>query len=596
MAHFIPKKLFHIVFLLAVGIFIFLFFLHPYLKGPDRHFEDYTNALFCQEVSSNTITLHYTLMDPSEYRIYDTPLSLGEVSTDVVAMGASAENALSKLHTFDVSKLSLENQLIYQLLEDSFGLSCEMAPYALYEEPLSPLTGTQAQLPVLLSEYQFYQLEDVTTYLSLLKTLPSYYQAILDFEQAKADAGLFMSDERVLAVIEECEAFVEMGTSHYLYDTFEKRVEALMDASDSGDSTSGMSTSGALSSVECQSLIDENAHCIEEYVFPAYELLADGLRNLMGSCKNEQGLCHFPDGKAYYELLVRKVTGSERTILELQTLTYKQIIADIEDMQEVLDGLMEKDGLGLDSAFGEVLADSNPSSILSSLHGKLSGKFPTPPSVDISIKYVEESMEDYLSPAFYLIPAIDNSEENVIYINPKHMNDDLTLFTTLAHEGYPGHLYQTTYFQSQDPAPIRSLLGCGGYTEGWATYCEMMSYYLAPISKDEAILSQKNSSVMLGLYALADMGIHSEGWSLADTVDFFADYGIEDTEAVAEIYDMILGDPANYLKYYIGYLEFLELKKDAINAWGDEFSQERFHREVLEIGPVPFRMLRERML
>lgn len=588
--HVSKRKCFLTAICLSGILLIFIFFLYPYMRGEDGRFEDYTNVLFRQEVSSNAITLHYTLMDPSRFRIHETPISLGQVSTDVAAIGASAENALSALHTFDCEELSEENQLIYKLLEESFLLSRDMAPYALYEEPLSPLTGTQAQLPVLLSEYPFYSLDDVHVYLKLLKTLPSYYQAILDFEQAKAEAGLFMSDERVIAVIEECEAFVGMGDSHYLYDTFEKRLSAL------GDDSS-----------KTAALMAEHERCIEEYVFPAYELLASGLRKLSGNCKNKQGLCHFPDGKSYYELLVRNVTGSDRTILELQTMTYKQIIADIEDMQEVLAKMEASldtetfeasygDGSSFDSDFGEVFADSNPSAILSSLHGKLKGNFPKPPAVDITVKYVADSMEDYLSPAFYLIPAIDNSKENVIYINPKHMGDDLELFTTLAHEGYPGHLYQTTYFQNTNPAPIRSLLGCGGYTEGWATYCEMMSYYLAPISKEEATLAQKNASVMLALYALADMGIHYKGWSLADTVDFFADYGIEDEGAVSEIYEMILGDPANYLKYYIGYLEFLELKKDAIGAWGDEFSQERFHREVLEAGPVPFAVLRERML
>lgn len=577
MAHFSKKRSFLIAILLSGVLFISILIISQCLKSEDARFQDYTKELFRQEVSGNAITLHYTLKNPSAYRIYDTPLSLGQVDTDTVAMGAAAENALSKLQMYDYANLSAENQLIYELLEDSFLSSRELAPYALYEEPLSPLTGTQAQLPILLSEYQFYNTQDVETYLALLRMMPEYFASILEFEQAKAEAGLFMSDERVLAVIAECEAFVEMGTRHYLYETFEKRLGKL------GASASAGSFAA---------LVSENARCMEECVFPAYEMLAKGLRELMGSCKNKEGLCHFPDGKSYYELLTREMTGSDRTILELQTLTYKQIIADIEDMQEVLDDVVAD----MEDPGSEYLLDSNPTSILCTLQEKLAGNFPAPPSVDIAVKYVAESMEDYLSPAFYLIPAIDNSKENVIYINPKHMGDDLSLFTTLAHEGYPGHLYQTTYFQDTDPEPLRSLLGCSGYTEGWATYCEMMSYYLAPVSKAEATLSQKNASVMLGLYALADMGIHYEGWSLAETVDFFEDYGIEDAAAVSEIYQMILGDPANYLKYYIGYLEFLDLKKDAIQAWGDEFSQERFHREVLEIGPVPFRMLRERML
>ena len=106
-----------------------------------------------------------------------------------------------------------------------------------------------------------------------------------------------------------------------------------------------------------------------------------------------------------------------------------------------------------------------------------------------------------------MIPEIDNISENVIYLNEGYVRDDLSMFTTLAHEGYPGHLYQTVYYASGNPDPVRNLFSFGGYVEGWATYAEMCSYYLADIPKEQAVFLQKNASVMLGLYALADMGI-----------------------------------------------------------------------------------------
>ncbi|MGN1267402.1 MAG: DUF885 family protein, partial [Dorea sp.] len=275
-----------------------------------------------------------------------------------------------------------------------------------------------------------------------------------------------------------------------------------------------------------------------------------------------------------------------------------QIMQDLLDMQEVLSNIPEDISPESDlfNSQGTTFEDSNPVSLLSNLRQKLEGEFPTPPDVDIQVKYVQKSMEEYLSPAFYMIPPIDNSEENIIYINAGHMTDDLSLFTTLAHEGYPGHLYQTVYFADHNDSPIRELLDCGGYTEGWATYCEMMSYYYAPIPNQNATLFQKNASVMLGLYALADMGIHYDGWTLAETIAFFKGYGISDTDTIEDIYDLIIGDPANYLKYYIGYVEFLELKKVTIEKWGNTFTQEKFHRKVLEAGPVPFDLLRKWIL
>ena len=165
--------------------------------------------------------------------------------------------------------------------------------------------------------------------------------------------------------------------------------------------------------------------------------------------------------------------------------------------------------------------ESDPEKILSTLSGKITKDFPPYPQIHTQIKYVQKSMEDYLSPAFYMIPAIDNTSENIIYINNGHLTDNLSLFTTLAHEGYPGHLYQNVYYASLHPNPIRCVLNYGGYTEGWATYSEMMSYYFSTLTKEQATIFQRNSSVILGLYALADMGIHYDGWKLADAAGFF---------------------------------------------------------------------------
>ena len=143
---------------------------------------------------------------------------------------------------------------------------------------------------------------------------------------------------------------------------------------------------------------------------------------------------------------------------------------------------------------------------------------------------------------------------------------------------------------------MRSILNFGGYTEGWATYSEMLSHYYTTLPKAQALLTQRNSSVILGLYALADIGIHYDGWTLVDTVAFFREYGITDQYTIESIYDLIIADPANYLKYYIGYVEILDLKKEAIKEWGDKFTQKRFHKAVLDTGPASFDVLKKHVL
>ena len=538
-------------------------------ESSDRQFRTFTRSLFQTEVSANTISLHYTLRSPSDYGIADIPATYGSLSSDSVAAKASVRNVLSSLQEFDPDTLSSENALTFKILDTYLKNASTGTDYLLYQEPLGPVSGIHTQLPVLLSEYSFYDTQDVETYLALLKETPSYFDSVIRFEQKKAASGLFMPDYQADSVLDTCQSFIDMGKENYLVSTFNERIASL----------------DLLPGNKKDSFQKENMKLVIEEIYPAYQNLITAIKSLKGKGMNEQGLSHFPYGKKYYEYLVRQTTGCNESISRLRLMTRAQILEDLSAMQKVL--------FPADAALTQasVLEQTSPDSMLDDLRSKITDTFPEIPDVDFQVKYVPESMQDYLSPAFYMIPAIDNLTENVIYINNGQTASGLNLYTTLAHEGYPGHLYQTVYFSASEPDPIRSILDFGGYVEGWATYAEMMSYYLAPLPKTEASLLQKNSSVILGLYALADMGIHYDGWSVTDTVRFFSDYGINDPNAVQSVYKLIIGSPANYLKYYIGYLKFYELKKEMADAMGNQFSQKEFHRAVLDVGPAPFEIV-----
>ena len=538
-------------------------------ESSDRQFRTFTRSLFQTEVSANTISLHYTLRSPSDYGIADIPATYGSLSSDPVAAKASVRNVLSSLQEFDPDTLSSENALTFKILDTYLKNASTGTDYLLYQEPLGPVSGIHTQLPVLLSEYSFYDTQDVETYLALLKETPSYFDSVIRFEQKKAASGLFMPDYQADSVLDTCQSFIDMGKENYLVSTFDERIASL----------------DLLPENKKDSFQKENMKLVTEEIYPAYQNLITAIKSLKGKGTNEQGLSHFPYGKKYYEYLVRQTTGCNESISRLRLMTRAQILEDLSAMQKVL--------FPADAALTQasVLEQTPPDSMLDDLRSKITDTFPEIPDVDFQVKYVPESMQDYLSPAFYMIPAIDNLTENVIYINNGQTASGLNLYTTLAHEGYPGHLYQTVYFSASEPDPIRSILDFGGYVEGWATYAEMMSYYLAPLSKTEASLLQKNSSVILGLYALADMGIHYDGWSVTDTVRFFSDYGINDANAVQSVYELIIGSPANYLKYYIGYLKFYELKKEMADTLGNQFSQKEFHRAILDVGPAPFEIV-----
>ena len=533
-------------------------------EAENERFASFTKKLFRKEVVASQISLHYTLKEPEAYGIDKADTAYGMIQTDSTQIKTAAENMQQALYTFSYEKLNVKNRITYDLLKQYLRNLREEADYLYYEEPLNTVNGVQTQIPIVLSEYQFYDRTDVETYLDVLSETRDYFQQIIAFEREKADRGLFLSDEMADQVLEQCNAFLAMGNGNYLYSTFVSRVGELQE----------------LSEKEKSDYIQQNARQMEEQVYPAYEDLIQAVKELKGKGTNEKGLCYFPEGRKYYEWYIQQSVGVTDTIRELEQQTRRQISEDITGMEEAVNEAKQA---------AAIMENGKAERILEKLKKGIANAFPEIPKTSLRIKYVPEEMQEHLSPAFYMIPAIDYTEENVIYVNQIQMRDDLTLFTTLAHEGYPGHLYQTIFFENTDPDPVRSILNFGGYVEGWATYAEMCSYYLMPLSKTQAAILQKNSSVILALYALADMGIHYEGWSRMDTVEFYARYGIKDAETVDKIYDLILGSPGNYLKYYIGYVKFLELKKEWIK-YGNQ-SQKEFHKAVLSVGPAPFEIV-----
>lgn len=537
-------------------------------------FDDFCGELFCQEVSSNTINLHFTLSDPEPYGIENPPVTLGEISrTAADETNADIENTLASLKKFDYETLDTSDRLTYDILSDYLEHQLTGAQYYYYEEYLSPASGIQAQLPVLYEEYQFQNEEDVKDYLELLPLTKPYFEEIIAFEQEKAEEGLFMSDAVCSTLLEQCASFTADKEHHYLIETFNHKVDALTDIDASAK----------------EAYKAENQKVVNEDIFPAYDELSAALSGLKGSGKNEKGLCYFENGKDYYEYLVYYNTGCSSSPKDILSEIEKQRLEDLQTAAR----LTQANPNLWEQCEAYSLSDTDASSILNTLQQKMLAQFPAPPETEFSVNYIEECMEDYLAPAYYITAPIDNYKKNSIYINANTDDTTMRYFTTLAHEGFPGHLYQTVMSYEMGIPEVRSVLNYPGYVEGWATYVEMLSYQYANLPEDAARLMALNQSALLSLYASTDIGIHYEGWSLSDTIKFWRDYGITDQATISEIYQYIISEPANYLKYYVGYLEFLELQKYAKDTFGESYNDVDFHKAVLAIGPAPFDIVKK---
>lgn len=537
-----------------------------------KSFEEFTKNLFLDEVTANTINLHYTIENPEKYGISDYEISLGDFSKKTRQENyESLQKSKLTLLTYPYLSLSKEEQLTYDILNDYLDTQIALYPYELYSEPLSAYNGLHTQLPILFAEYEFHSEQDVKDYLKLLSLTKEYFLQVLDFEKEKAKNGLFMSDELCQSVIDSCEAFLENPSEHYLLTTFENRVNQI----------------DALSEKKKTSYIEKNTQVLEGYVFPAYKTLIEELTALLGSGTNELGLCYYENGKEYYKHLVYSLTGCSDTIDEI----YNRIQAKCLDDLIVCADLQDKDSSILEKCNGLEWEMSSPEEMLSLLQEKMLLEFPKITEVSCMVDYIDPCLEEYLAPAFYIVAPIDNYMENRIFLNDSASHSDIYAFTTMAHEGYPGHLYQTVMTYEHGYEAVRSILDYTGFVEGWATYIEMMSYNYAGLEDDIASMLSHNQSATLSLYATSDIGIHYYGWTKDDMYQFWNSYGITDSDVIDEITQIICSDPGNYLSYYVGYLEFLDLRTHAKTLFGNEYSTIEFHRTLLDIGPAPFEIV-----
>lgn len=560
------------IFLAAVLSIIYAAILSPAGKSTGS-FSEFCTTLFREEMKSNTMNLHFTLKDPKAAGIDSYEITLGSLSGDSPHNQARQLKKLSEeLKKYSHRSLKGKDRLTCRLLSDYISRQQNLAAYPYYDEPLTPSGGVTSQLPVLLAEYTFRNTRDIKDYLGLLSQMDTYFSGILDYEQKKADAGLFMSDEACLKVIEGCEVFTEHPDDNFLIDTFSNRLNAMDGLTDTQKNT----------------YIKQHSKVLSEHVIPAYCQMIKGLTMLLGRGHNNWGLCNFPEGKAYYEAVVSADTGCDDSVEDL----FSQIAKARREDLTICQNLLEKNPKLASQSPKPDAALKEENAMLSRLQKEILTDFPAPPQTEVEICHVDPALSEYLAPAFYITAPIDDISHNRIYINDAKNDTDIYYFTTLAHEGYPGHLYQTICTASYGAPEVRSLLNYPGYTEGWATYTEMQAFYYAGLDPDLASLLQHNQAATLSLYATADIGIHYFGWEKEKIAAFWSEYGVDDTATVKRITDLILEEPGNYLKYYVGYLKFRQMREQ-LALENKSFSVSAFHEAILRTGPSPFSVLEE---
>lgn len=588
------------LFIIALPIILFFalfakfrFFTSP--QTPDNmsvqsEFDNYTTSLVTSSLSSDTLSMHFYIANTNEFFQTDFPQSLGTFSLkDMKNSQSDYIEQINTLQKFDYRSLSKSQQITYDILLSHFRTELDFGDLCKYYDCLSPTTGIQAHLPILLSEYEFYSEKDIKNYFLLLKSVPDFFDSIINFESEKIDNKTFMSKSNCESIIAQCLSLINDSSqkNNLLIETFNSRLKKCKFLSDKTTAD----------------YLNLNKDYVNTFVLSSYKKLADKLSDFNSSYYTDKELENYTlanskQGKAYYEYLVSSKTGSTKTVSELKTRIQSQIAADMTQVSSLFTSNPELESQFYNSTSTTI---TEPTDILKDLKNKINNpdssfyEICKLDSIKYDLKYVEPSLQDYLSPAFYLSPPIDMPEKNTIYVNKSDKFKNQDLYTTLAHEGFPGHLYQNHVFSTTNPSTIRYLLSFGGYTEGWATYAEFLSYSYEVADPSLAKALSCSASFSLGLYSLVDIGVNYEGWTPEDTRAFLKHYGFSQPDIQTEIYNSVTESPANYLQYYVGYLEITELKNLYLQNHSQKNALRDFHSFILKFGPAPFDVIQKWM-
>lgn len=550
-----------------------------------KAFDEFLLEEFVSSLEDDYLNIHTTLVDPSHFGIDKTAaeVTIGDAVSEEFLAEARANNLELKerFEAFNYDLLTEEQQesyKLYQFLLENALTSLE-GDFPYMDWAFSPMQGLQNGIVSMLMEFEFYSLEDVDAYMAMMKDIPRYVDDVLEFSRKQERMGYFMPDTAAHSAMQYCKSVIKDGENAALLTAILHNLEHCE----------------LLNEQQKAAYCDEARRFFVEELIPCYQKIHDTLDFLTDERNNQMGLAHLKNGKEYYELLFRQRSGSDRSVSETKELLHSYLKLALKEISNIADKNSE---LYRGYLYGDDSAEfSGLNDVILDLEEQIFSNFPYIESVDYTISYLDSQVAVDGIGAYYVVPPIDSKEVQKIKVNPDWVGSETSLdtYTLLAHEGLPGHLYQSNYAFQNISEPFRLDTSILGYSEGYASYVELISlnYLRDRVDPDLIRLNQCYTIFNNCMVAICDIGIHYEGWTLEDMENFCGKYiNMQDG---SDLYEQLLGDPAAFQSYYTGLIEFIELRNCAESMLGEDFDEKEFHALLLEGGDLPFSILWEKL-
>ena len=551
-------------------------------------FQQFMKDYFVKAVTEDTLSYNYTIKDGSVYGVEPPKATLGDPSMEQSAIDKQQkeiQEQYDKLLKFEDAELTEDERFTYECLKTDTELSLKLFDNIYFYEPFSPMRGLQANIPTNFTDYRFDDKSDVEDYITMLNQMRDYFKGYIDFEYVKSDAGYFMSDNVADKVIEQCDEFTADKENNFMIGVFDDRIEEL----------------DFLSKEEKEDFKKRDKEAVLNSVIPAFEDLKKTMQELKGTGKNDKGICNYEGGKDYYaNYIFPSFSGSSKTPSEEIDVMDNRFKNLVNEMSMIYSTNPDAYNAYAEN-YSNLFDDSDKMDASELIDYQIEHCLDDYPDLD-NIKYtanyldkhMEKIMENVL--AYYMSPAIDDPEGNLIYVNGSHSSG---MWTTLSHEGCPGHMFQNAYFMSTNPNLVRMIQGNIGYKEGWAVYSsygslDQYDFGGSQYKEEFADLSRINEDLGYLIYGRIDLGVNYEGWDIEDIKDYLSKSGYG-TDFAEDVMTTVTGDPGVYLSYTTSFYEMEELRKYAEDELGSKFSAKEFNKTILDAGPCQFCNLRTKV-
>lgn len=534
----------------------------------EESFSDFEDELFQEMMSEDYTTLHFSLRDYQKYGIEKPDVNIGDASWDDYEDSVEdCDEYLKKLQSFEYDSLSETEQKDYRTIAFYLERNKELNSYPYFDWAFNSAEGVIDNLLTIFTEFVFYEKEDIDDYLATLASVPAYLDQCLENTKKQAAKGYFLTDAMLKATEDAIEKFVDKKDDNELIKIFDENIDAF----------------DGLSAEEKEAYKKKNQEIVLNAYIPSYEKVAEELQKLKGSRKADYNVSSLDGGSEYYAALARYKTSIDADVETILDICTQYIEKSVDELYDIMQNHSEvtEETLDFDSA----------EDVLSYLEGHLDA-FPVLDKVYYNVQYLDPSVANDSIVAYYLSPPVDDMRDNVIKINGDNVSDVIDLYTTLAHEGFPGHLYQTNYYIQQQPSLLRTQLTMMGYQEGWGMFAEGQALHVSGLSEYASEYQKINIELNYVLSAAVDLGVNGLGWSTKDVSKYLDRLDLNGSIA-KDLYDFATLQPGTILPYGVGIAMFELLENKAKNALGNDFDQKAFNEVLLNDGNRPFEVVED---